>query len=107
MKSSILALWLISLVATETSAFVSQQQKTDIATQLFARKPFITGNWKLNPQTKSDAIDLATSIANAINPDSHEDVGLFVPFPFIETVQKIAGNKFIVGAEVRIISFEK
>ena len=68
--------------------------------QLFERKPFITGNWKLNPSTKEEAIELATGIADATTDASPGDVGLFVPFPFIETVQKIAGDKFVVGAEV-------
>ena len=71
--------------------------------QLFERKPFITGNWKLNPSTKEEAIELATGIASATTAESPGDVGLFVPFPFIETVQKIAGDKFVVGAEVRKI----
>ena len=70
-------------------------------TELFERKAFITGNWKLNPQTKSEAVDLAKGIASAITDDSPCDVGLFVPFPFIETVKDIVGDKLIVGAEVR------
>lgn len=68
--------------------------------RLFERKPFITGNWKLNPSTKEEAIDLAKGIAAATTAEAPGDVGLFVPFPFIETVQSIAGDKFVVGAEV-------
>jgi triosephosphate isomerase len=67
---------------------------------LFARKAFITGNWKLNPQTNAEAVDIARGISNAITDDSPCDVGLFVPFPFIETVKNIVGDKIIVGAEV-------
>lgn len=70
------------------------------STQLEARKTFITGNWKLNPQTKLEALELATGIADAIKPDSPCDVALFVPFPFIEPVQKVVGDKLTVGAEV-------
>ena len=55
----------------------------------------------MNPQTKGEAIELATGIVDSITSDSPGDVGLFVPFPFIETVQEIAGDKCIVGAEVR------
>ena len=54
----------------------------------------------VNPQTKEEAVELATGIADAVTDKSPGDVGLFVPFPFLETVQKIAGDKFAVGAEV-------
>lgn len=64
------------------------------------RKPFITGNWKLNPSTKDEAIELAQSIADAVTPDSPGDVALFVPFPFIETVMEVCGDKLTVGAEM-------
>ena len=72
----------------------------DSATQLYERKPYITGNWKLNPQTKAEAADLAEGIAAAVTSDSPCDVALFVPFPFIETVKDIVGDKLEVGAEV-------
>ena len=58
----------------------------------------------VNPQTKQEAIELATGIAESVTDKSPGDVGLFVPFPFIETVQKIAGDKFVVGAEVRPVT---
>jgi triosephosphate isomerase len=83
------------------TAFSSQQTGSSrLSSELFARKPFITGNWKLNPSTKQEAIDLATGIADAVTSDSPCDVGLFVPFPFIETVAGVIGDKLVVGAEV-------
>ena len=103
MGPSLYALWITSLLLGKAGAFVPQKQSASarVETSLFSRKPFITGNWKLNPQTKEEAIQLATAIAESVTKDSPADVGLFVPFPFIETVQKIAGDKVIVGAEVR------
>jgi hypothetical protein len=93
---------LLLLTLGLTNAFVAQQSTSRLGvTELFERKPFITGNWKLNPQTKAEAVDLARGIAGAINSDSPCDVGLFVPFPFISTVQEIVGDKLKVGAEVR------
>lgn len=78
------------------------------ATELSARKPFITGNWKLNPQSKAEAVDLARGIVATITKDkkndddsSVADVGLFVPFPFLQTVKEIVGDKVVVGAQVR------
>jgi hypothetical protein len=94
------ALSLLSLAAA--SAFVPQQS-TRHSTELFARKAFITGNWKLNPTSKAEAVDLARGIAAAVTNTSPCDVGIFVPFPYIETVQNIVGDKLVVGAEVRKI----
>jgi Triosephosphate isomerase len=83
-------------------AFVSQQQPTRLlSTELFgARKPFITGNWKMNPKTKQEALELAKGVADAVTDESPGDVAIFVPYPFIECVQKCVGDKLIVGAEV-------
>mmetsp|Transcript_282 Transcript_282/g.724 ORF Transcript_282/g.724 Transcript_282/m.724 type:complete len:296 (+) Transcript_282:145-1032(+) len=94
------------LLAGTTNAFVNKQFTSPsfpgctTSTELAARKPFMTGNWKLNPQTKAEAVDLARGIVDSIGEDSPSDVGLFVPFPFLETVQNIAGDKLIVGAEM-------
>mmetsp|Transcript_8523 Transcript_8523/g.17691 ORF Transcript_8523/g.17691 Transcript_8523/m.17691 type:complete len:294 (+) Transcript_8523:69-950(+) len=96
---------LLSLVGT-TNAFVSKpfagsaSLLRSSSTELDARKPFITGNWKLNPQTKDEAVELAKGIADSITGDSPADVGLFVPFPFLETVQNVVGDKLVVGAEM-------
>lgn len=65
------------------------------------RKPFISGNWKLNPQTKSEAITLATDISAAITSESpNADVAVFVPYPFIDSVMSKVGGKIFVGGEV-------
>ena len=90
-------------LATSASAFVASPAFNRISsTELYERKPFITGNWKLNPSTKGEAIALAEDIVRAVHDSSPGDVGLFVPFPFIETVQKIVGDKITIGAEVCI-----
>jgi triosephosphate isomerase len=61
----------------------------------------MTGNWKLNPQTREEAATLASEIAAAIGPDSPDiDVALFVPYVFIEAAQKASGGSLMVGAEV-------
>jgi triosephosphate isomerase len=54
----------------------------------------------MNPKTKQEAIELAKGVSAAVTPDSPGDVAIFVPFPYIETVQKIVGDKLFVGAEV-------
>jgi hypothetical protein len=92
---------LLALVGTH--GFL-QQSSTSVrlsATELWARKPFITGNWKLNPQTKKEAIELARGVAASVTLNSPCDVGIFVPFPFLECVMAEVGDKLVVGAEVR------
>ena len=65
------------------------------------RRSFITGNWKLNPQTREEAVILAKDIAASIGPDSPDaEVALFVPYVFIEAAMGAVGNKLGVGAEV-------
>jgi hypothetical protein len=89
------------VVAPSSSSF--SDRTTSQLTRLFSsvsRKPFITGNWKLNPSTRQEAVDLATGIANSITSESPCDVALFVPFPFIGAVSDAVGGKLIVGAEV-------
>ena len=69
------------------------------------RKPFISGNWKLNPQTRQEAIDLAKGIASAVTSDSPDaDVALFVPYVFLETAMEAVDGKIDIGAEVRTVN---
>lgn len=100
----IAVLSVLSLLSTSASAFAPsfEVSRMDASTVLFARRPFISGNWKLNPQTREEAISLAADIAAAIGPDSPEaDVALFVPYVFIEAAMQSSQGKLQVGAEVR------
>lgn len=93
---------ILATVIASASSFVVQPQNTRLAdTFLAARKPFITGNWKLNPTTKAEAIELATGIANAVTDSSPGDVALFVPYPYLESVEAAVDGKVTIGAEVR------
>jgi len=88
--------------AAHTAAFapISKPSFQSVSiTELYERKPFITGNWKLNPATLDEATELSSKIAEAISSDSPE-VALFVPFPYIEHVQRIVGDKLEVGAQM-------
>lgn len=67
-----------------------------------ARKPFISGNWKLNPQTKDEATELAKAIADSVTDSTPaSDIALFVPYVFIDTAMANVDGKINVGAEVR------
>ncbi len=96
------AITLLSTIAT-SAAFAPASFGVRSATQLEARTPIISGNWKLNPQTKGEALTLASEIAAQITDDSPEsEVALFVPYVFIEAAMGAVGGKLSVGAEVSI-----
>jgi len=91
-----------SLLAGSAAAFAPALSGNHAAssTELFARKPFISGNWKLNPQSKDEALVLAKGIADSITADSPDaDVALFVPYVFIESAMGTVAGKLSVGAE--------
>lgn len=97
---------ILSLLGSTASAFAPATFGVPSRTSIvhvelsMARKPFISGNWKLNPQTRDEAVALATEIADAITPESPDaDVALFVPYVFIEAAQAAAGGKLEIGAE--------
>ena len=95
-----------SILAGSAAAFaptVQHQSSFSSSSTLYARKPFISGNWKLNPQTKDEALTLAKDIAASITDGSPDaDVALFVPYVFIESAMGAVSDKLSVGAEVRI-----
>ena len=102
MKLFSASLVLAAASVQQSSAFTFRTSGPRAETGLLAtRTPFITGNWKLNPTTRDEAVELATGIADSVTSDSPGDVGIFVPFPFIEAVQQTVGDKIVVGAEVR------
>lgn len=94
---------LAALLGTASAFCPPQSSSLTTTTQLdMARRPFISGNWKLNPQTKEEAVQLATDISQAITDASPDaDVALFVPYVFIEAAKDVVGDKLQVGAEVR------
>jgi triosephosphate isomerase len=94
---------ILTVVVGSATAFAPQVANVRSETSLFGRKPFITGNWKLNPTTKDEAVSLATGIADAVTKKSPGDVALFVPYPYLESVQAAVDGKVTIGAEVRFV----
>lgn len=90
----------LALLLAQVHGFVVVQQYQERSSELYARKPLITGNWKLNPSTQSEAVALAKEIADAVNSRS-PTAGLFVPFVFLTAVKEAVGDRLFVGAEVR------
>ena len=96
---------------TSYSSTCSWTSRPSIITSLAAaaaavqkRRPFISGNWKLNPQTREEAIQLATDIAASVQHDTTPaaDIALFVPYVFIESTMNVVQNKLMIGAEVSL-----
>jgi triosephosphate isomerase len=93
---------LVSSSAAFAPSFVARTSNSNSNSALeMARRPFISGNWKLNPQSKDEALTLATEIAATVTPDSPDtDIALFVPYVFIEAAMEAVGGKLEIGAEV-------
>jgi triosephosphate isomerase (TIM) len=84
-----------------TTPFSLSTTALDVTATKTARKPFISGNWKLNPQTRTEAVQLAADVAASISSSSPDaDVALFVPYVFIEAAQEAVGGRLEIGAEV-------
>jgi len=79
-------------------------------TQLNERQPIMAGNWKMNPATEADALNLANGFTALLGEmedtcamddvEGCTEVVLFPPFPFISKVKDIVVKKGIdVGAQ--------
>lgn len=97
MKLAVASILVGSAAAFAPASFGIARPSTQLE---MARTPIISGNWKLNPQTRDEAVQLATDIAASITSDSPDaEVALFVPYVFIETAMKACDGKLMVGAE--------
>ena len=91
---------LLSTAALVDAFSTSASKRASSKTRLYERKPFISGNWKLNPQSKDEAVALASGIAGSISESSPDaEVALFVPYVFIESAQSAVSGKLSIGAE--------
>ncbi|GMH48885.1 hypothetical protein TrVE_jg8750 [Triparma verrucosa] len=88
-------------LATSVSAFSPTAFAPRTSTSLSARKPFIAGNWKMNPGTKDEAVALGKEIAGAFSSSTPCEVALFAPYPFLDaTVDAVGSSGVKVGAEM-------
>lgn len=106
-----LSLAVIAAAISGASAFTATNNgAARTATQLNARQPIMAGNWKMNPTTEADALNLANGFCALLNEmedtcamDASEgctEVVLFPPFPFLSKVGDIvAKNGITIGAQ--------
>ena len=98
-----LLLSLFATLACVGQAFLAAPQHQQSTSALSAaRRPFISGNWKLNPQSRDEAVKLASDIAASVTVQTAAEVALFVPYVFIEATQNVVGSSLQIGAEVRL-----
>jgi len=106
-----LSIALIASALSSASAFTTVNNGPRFITELNMRQPIMAGNWKMNPATEADALNLANGFCALLNemqgacaidsdnPDCTEVV-LFPPFPFISKVKDIVQKNGIdVGAQ--------
>jgi triosephosphate isomerase len=64
------------------------------------RRSVVAGNWKLNPATKKEAMDLLNGLKANYLEDGGSDVVIFPPLPFIpEAISILKGTNIKVGAQ--------
>jgi len=105
-----LSLALLATALSGVSAFTTVNDGARALSQLNARQPIMAGNWKMNPATEADALNLANGFTALLNDmsetcafDDHEgctEVVIFPPFPFLSKVRDIVSKDGVeIGAQ--------
>jgi len=76
-----------------------RQASAGISSLSMSRKPFIAGNWKMNPETVEEAVSMAKAIAESAET-SPAQVALMVPHTYMyPVIEAIKGSKVEIGAQ--------
>ncbi len=62
-------------------------------------KKLIIGNWKMNPKSEKEAINITRGIITATKKTTHADIVICPPFPFFSSIQKLKAKKIRLGAQ--------
>ena len=110
----------VASLISRASSFPSQQRETDDVASYFtdsrtlssSRRPIVAGNWKLNPETADEAVNLFNLLpanfvnhrtnASSENTDATEppEVLVFPPFPYLkDALDLLEGSGIKVGAQ--------
>lgn len=52
----------------------------------------MVGNWKMNPQTKEEALKLFKAVSRTVKNSKHTNAIIAAPAPFIESLSKLVGK---------------
>ena len=110
MKITLSLTAIASLVCANAFSIAPSKIVVRSSTQLFAnRQPIMAGNWKMNPPSENDAMELASSLTKLLGEetcpmdeenDFCTEVVIFPPFPFISKVKDVVEEIGItVGAQ--------
>jgi len=89
-----------SCVNAWQSSSISGKRYSSLSMLANGRKPLMGGNWKLNPKSVQESINLATEVAKLTKGVSDVDVVLFPPHPFLVPVfTKIEASNVKLGAQ--------
>ncbi|KAL7520457.1 hypothetical protein ACHAWX_005177 [Stephanocyclus meneghinianus] len=99
-----------SLTSTVDAFSLKAAANQRAGTELYARQPIMAGNWKMNPSTEADALNLANGFVALLHEmedtcamddvEGCTEVVLFPPFPFISKVKDVVGKAGIaVGSQ--------
>jgi len=106
-----LSLALVAAAFPTASAFTAVNNgPVRASTELNVRQPIMAGNWKMNPTTEADALNLANGFCALLGDmedtcamDEHDgctEVVLFPPFPFLSKVKDIVEQSGItIGSQ--------
>lgn len=77
------------------------------STSTTKRRPIVAGNWKLNPTSKPEAMELLEGLKAAAGGDGDVEVVVFPPLPFLsDALEMLKGTGIQVGAQTAS-SYEK
>jgi len=103
--------------ASTAGAFTINSNGVRSSTQLSARQPIMAGNWKMNPATEADALNLANGFVALLNEmadtcamddvEGCTEVVLFPPYPFISKVKDIVSKEGITVGSQQIFYEDK
>ena len=110
--STVIAIALAASAGTTSDAFSPAvvRSSTTTTTSLDAvRQPIMAGNWKMNPATEQDAMDLSESLTKLLGDETCPiddenplctEVVVFPPHPFISKVKEVVEDAGItIGAQ--------
>jgi len=92
--------WQGAFPSTRSSYTSSSSLSMSLPGMVDGRRPFMGGNYKLNPSKVADAVKLATETASLCRDVTDVDIAIFPPMPFLAPVfAKIEATNVKMGGQ--------